>query len=240
MKIFNPFAKKNEKLINLLSKARVGFAFNKQGGRTRLLSAIEEQQMSLAEQRIRELTRKSFLRRHKYASAGTLLVLVMVGTGSFLAQADISNPGDRFHGMDQFGERMILKLPLTDAQRTQMQVNVVDERNRELDHVLQGDEVTPVKTQAIKESQKALNDAVEKTRSIREASQSKSKAQTEKIDEALARLEALAAEQEKKVQYLREHEKSAEIQKQLDEQIDQIKKARERTKWNSSDKNIDN
>jgi hypothetical protein len=232
MRIFDLFnSGKNDKLIATLKGARADFDFDKKGGKTRLLAAIEEQQLSTAEQKIRELNRKSFLRRHRYASGFALFLLVIVGTGAALAEADISNPGSRFHAVDQLGEKLLQKLPLTEGQKNQMQVNVVDERTQELDYLLEL-ETPPVKTQAVKESQRALSEAVEKTRTLKESHDFKGHtAQSEKYDQALIRLEAIAQEQERKVQAIREKAESEEMRKELDEQLEQIRKARTRARW---------
>jgi hypothetical protein len=229
MSIFNP--KKNEKLLEILSKARIGFGFDQKGVRNRLLMSIEELQISTAERKIRELTHKSFMRRHRMATGFALLMLVVVGSGSALAQADISNPGDRFHAMDQLGERLLLKLPLPDSQRAEMQADFVHERNKELDYLLQAPGLGMVNTEAVKESQKSLHDAIEQARMMKEASEIKGKKeQTEKMTKVLNRLEILANEQEEKVSGMLEKSQDEKVKKELMEQIQEIRKSKERAK----------
>ncbi|MBX4187961.1 MAG: hypothetical protein KW793_02380 [Candidatus Doudnabacteria bacterium] len=227
MTIFN--SKKTEKLTNILNKARFNFSYDKNGIRNRLMINTEEHQMSMAEQKLRELAHKSFVRKHKIATALCLFLLIAAGSGAALAEADISKPGDKLHSFDQLGEQLLLKLPLTGSQKAKMRANIVDERNKELDYLIQIMPPGTIATQAVKESQESLSSAIEKTTFLKNnfASQGK-QAQADKIDEVLKRLQILAQEQEIKVQGMLEKEENRELKRQLEDQIKEIRSAGER------------
>ncbi len=238
--MFNLFgSKKNEKAINLLQKAQADFAFDQTSVKRRLLISIEEHQLSTAEKLVRERTHKTFLRRHRLATASTLLLLVIVGTGATLAQADISNPGDRFHTLDQWGEKFLLILPLSEKMKTEMQVNIADERTRELDYLLEAQTINPAVTaKAVRQSQETLEQAIEATMSVKEKSIINGKQrQSDKMDEVLVRLQELAKEQERKVEVLLEQESDQKTKEELKKRIEDIRKARLRARVD--DKPID-
>lgn len=228
MKLFSS-KQNNDPLTKLFKQSRVGFGFNKDGVKNRLLASIEEQQLSLATERVKGYNRKSFLSRHRLATALGTAILVAAGSGAALSRADISTPGDKLHGFDQFQEQLLLKLPLPKAQKSSIHANMVEERNRELNQILEVEDQNNVKAQAVQESQAILNRAVEEARSAREDSVRRGKKnQEQKFDDVLNRLESLAAEQEKRVTELRNIEKNELVQQELDSQLDAIKKARER------------
>jgi hypothetical protein len=228
MKLFK--LNQNEKLIETLKQARVDFQYDHKGVKNRLLSNIEEQQMSLATQRIRDLTHKSFLRQHRFTTALTAILLLVVGTGATLAEADVSKPGDKLHGMDQMQERLLLKLPIPQSQKAKIQTRIVNERNKELDYLIKVGNHKNVKTEAVRDSQQALNQAIEQVRTVQEnlTQQGKTK-QAEKMGQVLDTLEKLAQEQEQKVESLKELEQDTQIKQELNLQLDAIKKARSRT-----------
>jgi hypothetical protein len=225
--------RKNAKLIEALRASRVGFEFDQSGVKTRLLSGIEEQQMSLAAQRIREFTRRSFIRRHKYSAAVVALLFLVAGSSATIAEVDFTNPGGRLHSIDQFQEGLILKLPLPQTYKAEMRANFVDERTRELGHFIQKDEIVDEVSAAevVKHTQTNLKQAVEQIRSMQESLSSQGKSeQAEQISEILTRLESLAEEQEKQVTQLKELVEDEGLKSELDEQIQEIQKARLRAR----------
>jgi hypothetical protein len=228
MRLFNT-RKNNDQLVRLLQKSRTGFDFDKKGVRVRLMSNIEEQQLTSATERVRELRRKSFLSRHRLATALGSAILVAAGSGAALSRANISGPGDKLHSFDQFQEQALLKLPLPQSQKASIQAGMVAERNRELNYILEVEDQNHVKVQAVKESQAALNQAVEQARAAKENYAKRGKQSNElKLNGILNRLEGLAQEQEDRVGKLREMEENELVQKELDNQIEEIKKARVR------------
>jgi hypothetical protein len=228
MKFFNS-QWNSEPLARLLRKSRAGFEFDKAGVRQRLMGNIEEQQLSLATQRVKGLNRGSFLSRHRLATALGTAILVAAGSGAALSRADISTPGDKLHGFDQFQEQLLLKLPLPKSQKASIHARMVEERNRELNAILEVEDQNNVKSQAVQESQAMLNRAVDEARIGKEDSARRGKkTQEEKYDRVLYRLESLAAEQEQRVEELRKIEKNELVQKELETQLEAIKKARSR------------
>lgn len=230
MKLFNS-QQNTERLTRLFKESRVGFGFDEAGVKNRLLASIEEQQLSLATERVKEYNRRSFLSRHRLATALGTAILVAAGSGAALSRADISTPGDKLHGFDQFQEQMLLKLPLPKSQKASIHARMVAERNRELNKILEVEDQNNVKAQAVQESQEILNRAVEQVRSAKEDSAKNGKKnQEQKFNSVLNELETLAAEQEKRVGELRSIEKNELVQKELDTQLDAIKKARSRAR----------
>lgn len=228
MKLFNT-QKNSEPVARLFEKSRASFAFDKAGIRRRLLDNIEEHQLSLATSRIKEFNRKPFLSRHRLATALGTAILVAAGSGAALSRADISTPGDKLHSFDQFNEELLLKMPLTKSQKARIHAGMVEERNRELNHILEVEDQNNVKSQAVQESQTILNRAVEQARTGKEDSAKRGKKnQEEKFDRVLDQLEGLAAEQQQRVEQLRSIEKNELVQKELDNQLEEIKKARSR------------
>jgi hypothetical protein len=230
MKLFSS-QQNTDRLMRLFKQSRVGFNFDKTGVKNRLLSSIEEHQLSLATRRVKEFNRRPFLSRHRLATALGTAILVAAGSGAALSRADISTPGDKLHSFDQFQEELLLKLPLSRAQKASIHAGMVEERNRELNQILGVEDQNNVKAQAVQESQILLNRAVDETRTAKEDSVRRGKKNDEqKFDDVLNRLESLAAEQEQRVTDLRNIEKNELVQKELDNQLDSIKKARARAK----------
>lgn len=227
--------RKKEETYALLNKAKGNFRFDKTGLRRRLLMSIEEHQLNTAEKKLRELTHKTFMRKHRLATGFTLLLLVVVISGSTFVQANISKPGDKFHSFDQMGERLILKLPISEAQKAKLEANIVDERNRELDYIMNTATSNPtVKAEAVKESAANLSNAIERTTTLKENFESQGKqVQAETIQTVLTRLQNLAEEQEKKVQNLAEKEEDEELKKQLEDRLTEIKQARQKAGGNN-------
>lgn len=229
MNPFNPQHK--EQLINLLRRSRTSFGFSQATVKTRLLGNIEELQMSSAERRVRELGHNSFLRRHWITSFLTLALLVAIGSGATLAQADIAKPGTKFHVLDQLLEQFFLKLPLSESQKAKIQANIVDERNHELEYLIQNNGDSNLEFEAVKNSQESLNNAVEQVRSVREDMASAGKTrQAENLDTVLKRLEILAEEQEGQVRNLKALQHDEEIKVEFDHQLEAINQARTKAK----------
>jgi hypothetical protein len=211
-------------LERLLKASRTDFAFEKRGIKARLMTDIEEK-------RLRDKVRGPFLRRHKWLVMTACLVLVATGSGVTLAKTNISKPGDALHAADQLHEKLILKLPMSENQKAKIRANIVDERNKELEYFLQAENHRNVRAEAVKESLQSLDQAVEQVRISQANLYSKGKTeQAEKMGQVLIRLETLAGEQEQKVESLKDQEQDEAVKKELEIQIEGIKKARERAR----------
>jgi hypothetical protein len=218
----------HKKVIELLQRMKVDFKFDQKGIKTRLLSNIEEQLMSSTADKIKNYNNKPFYARHKWAVGfSTIILLVIFGSGVTLAQADVAKPGDKLYGLDQWHEKMLLKIPLPASQKAKMYANIIDERNQELDYLLKVKNHNRVKAEAVKTSQQSLNQAIEQVRSAGERLDERGKSrQADRVQEVLIRLEGLAAEQEQRVESLKEIEDNQEIKSLLDEDLIEIKRAR--------------
>lgn len=235
MPLFNSNNQKDN-LLKHLKNSRVDFAFDEKGVKTRLLNTIQDQQIEKAHERIQVLTRKSFFIRHKWSMSLAALLLLLAGTGSGIATADLSQPGDKLHSIDQWQEELMLKLPLTETQKANFRANIVDERNRELEYLLQvPNNHKQVKTQAVMDSSKSLDTAIEQVRTrIIELEGKGKEAQAEKLKEVLNRLDTLADEQEHKVENLRKQSEDEETKKTLEEQLEFIKQTRSKAKFQNN------
>lgn len=226
MNLFNR-EKNTNPVIRLLQASRGGFRFDRQGIKAKLLSNIEESQLSLAERRVRELAHKSFFRRRRLATFLPVALLVVAVSGAALAQADLAKPGSKLHALDQMQEQFWLKLPLPESQKAQMQANIAGERNRDLDYLLENEENLELKMEAVRESQESLNNAVEQVLTVQEhmVDEGKDK-QAEKLGQVLQRLELLAEQQEEKVELMKERHDDVNTKERLNEHLEAIKKAR--------------
>lgn len=230
MGIYNRNTEK-EKLIKLIQDGSASFSFDKKSGKNRLLSEIQDMQITLAEQRIKELARTPFVIRHRWAVSMAVLVFTLIASGATASWANISLPGDRLHALDQFQEKIMLAIPLPDTQKANIQASIVAERNAELEKlIVKNQNGIEIKTEAVIESQKSLNMAIDQVLKSQERSASKGNTQrSEKLQQVLERLEALAAEQEKQVESIRENARDEEAKNMLQLHLEEIKKARVRT-----------
>ncbi len=229
MTLFDP-KNRNEKTAKLIQSASADFKFEKSGIRTRLMSNIEEQQMSLAERKIREHVRKTNVFRRRATAASLVVLLLVVGTGATFAEADISKPGDKLHTIDELQEQLLLKLPLPSSSKARIRASIVEERNQELEYLITHTN-NPVRAQAVRSSQQSLNNAIENVRRMQENFTTQGKdSQAEKMDEVLKRLEALAEQQEKHVQALKSSEADQEVIKQFEIDLQAIGTAKTNAK----------
>jgi|GEM_PF-4454481 len=229
----NPLNGRNWKveLARMLQGSKSDFKFNQKGVRNRLMMDIEEGQMAQAERRVREHARGSYFRRHKWATMAVIVILVVGGSGVGLAQNNLSQPGDALYALDQFQEQALLKLPLPETQKAKIRADIVDERNRELDFVVGAAAAPELQDQALDDSMSSLDRAVEAARTSRQeyADQGKDD-RAEKMAEVLHRLEALADQQEKRVQALREAQVDEAGKKRYEDRITEIRKFRMRAR----------
>ncbi|HYC79731.1 MAG TPA: hypothetical protein VEC17_01750, partial [Candidatus Binatia bacterium] len=159
----------------------------------------------------------------------TFSLLLIVGSVAIISQADVSKPGDKLHVVDELGERIILTLPLSEAQKIDYQTKIVDERTNELDYLLEVTSENTVKKQAIKQSQESLDRAIEQARNAKEKSSTKGdRTKSERYDKVLKQLDTLAEEQEMKIKYWRDKEKNEEIKREYDRNLELLKKSRNR------------
>ena len=228
MKIFN------DNYISLkktLLASQGDFKFDKGQIKKSILDTIEDQQLTKATDRINSINRKSFFRQHQLASFTVGVMVIVASSGLALTQINIANPGSRLYVIDQIQEQVLLSLPLPETQKFNLQAKILEERNKELDYIIQQQDENNIKLEAVQESQIMLNSAVDTAWAGMEHSSQQGKSeQKEKYNKALTRLELLAGEQEKRVEDLKKLEKNTDTKDELEKCLQAIKQARQKAK----------
>lgn len=224
---------KRNKLVWMLNQAPVIFKFDQKGIKNRLMSQIQEDQMSSTAERILVSSKRWFIFKYKWSILTSLVLLLVAGTSTAFVQADIAKPGDALYPLDIWQEQTLLKLPIPAEQKAHLQAKFVGERNLELDYLLNNSgnlkNRERVKKETVNQSQKGLDRAIENVRSAQDHMASSGKTeQAEKMGQILERLESLAGEQEKKVEDLSKDEQDEEIKKEFMNSLIEIRRSKER------------
>ena len=220
MAFFRP-DNQDEKLTELLRQSKQDFRFDKDAVKFSLLN-----QIAAAPRTERSLGRK--LVPH-YATAFVIL-LVFALSGSTLAYANNSKPGDRLFFLDVAAEKSLMALPLPSTSKAKIQAGIVAERVDELVKI-ENDAKPRNKAQikAVVESQSSLSQAVESIVKQQEKLETEGKDKNaDELDEVLIRLEVLAEKQEENAEKIRSKVSEIREKEELESRLMEIKKARKK------------
>lgn len=212
----------DEKITKLLKQASGSFNFDQDLIKSRLLHSIKHQK-----------TKNEIHIRHwhlvRYASFAATIVIFLSATLTF---ASNSKPGDKLFAVNKVREKIILSLPLSVEQKAKVQTQIVTSRLAALDEIkLQRAKVNSnfnnKKLQTVKESNEALNSAVEtisQNKRLLEGSGNRQGAKNLEI--LLNRLEKTAKEHEQTVHDLGEETDDEEVKAKIKNHLRQMTELR--------------
>ncbi len=233
MPIFN-LNKQAKHLRWLLKKSRADFAFDKTGVKNRLMAELQEEQLNSAMKRVRLTEKRSFIFEHKWSLALSVVLFFVAGSATAFVQADAANPGDSLYTLNRWRDAVMVRLPLPSEQKARIQADIVQERNEELDYLLNlpeesNPEIREIRVQAVDRSVENLDRAIERTQKAQNTFTTDGETEkAERMREALKELGELTDEQQKKIESLAEKDDDEDRRKHYETRLDEIKMFRGR------------
>ncbi len=176
-----------EKIKLLLRESRQDFRYDHESTRLKLLQNLNHYPQPASHTHVWIMA--------KYALVAACFVFLFSATLAFTSNA---KPGEKLFTLNKWGEQMILRLPLPEEQKMNIENNIVTKRLEALDIVEKENKIL----ETVKESDETLNAAVEKIIINKAKIAVGDDEKTEKLDEALERLDAQAALREQKIKDL--------------------------------------
>ena len=211
-----------EKLKMLLKQNQQDFRFDEQSVRLKLLQAINRTKPAESQTRFFHMTRTI-----KFASATAVIVIFISTTFAFAAN---SKPGDKLFALNKFGEKFLLKLPLSAEQKATIQTNFVTKRLEDLEAV-QIASSTHKQLETVKESDESLKEAVEAVSTNRNKLETEGRTESvKKLNRVLNQLNDLAARHEKQIEALETSTTEESVKQVFDLHLNQIKDSRHRVR----------
>ncbi|MBI4363671.1 MAG: hypothetical protein HY545_02370 [Candidatus Doudnabacteria bacterium] len=224
--------KNEDEQIKKLIKNQADFVFAKNEVKLKLLASLP------IHERPQEQVKWLGLPRYAFAA---VCVILAIGLTSTMAYADTAKPGDRLFALDLLQEAAILKLTPSSHAKARLQAKFVAERARELQQLTQIANHQEQKIKAVDQSVKNLNQAIESVSKARNRMKTEGNDQTAaRLDIVLTNLQDLAETHEQKTNEIRMRIDDEQLKNRLDEDLDEIKKAklRVRLELNQNDNNL--
>ena len=207
----------DEKIIKLI-KSRPDFPFSKNEIKFKLLSSLPSQEKAI--------TPAKWLGVPRYAFASGFLILAISLT-STLAYADAAKPGDKLFALDRWQEDLALKLTPSAQTKAKLQTKFVTERAKELTQLAQTTNHQEQKIEAVHQSVRSLNQAIESVSKTRNRMRTEGKDKSAaRLDTVLNNLQDLAETHEQKTNEIRMRIDDEELKIRIDENLDEIRQAK--------------
>jgi hypothetical protein len=208
-----------EELKKLLGQSGQPFAFNQEGVKASVLSAI-----AATPQVKNSASGSGYSLKFIFSSSAAVIML-----SSLITYADSSIPGDNLYFLDRLQENISLTLPKTSAAKSRLITKIARERMVELSLLPPPNNQNNLTLKAYERSNESLSRALDEAHEFKQKLAEKGREEVVlEINMALDKLGEMARLEEQKLEDMISVSNDEVLNKRLDIQLEAIKKARQK------------